>query len=68
MFWHSWREFLQMGGYAVYVWGSVLICMICIYSEVRAAKKSHTQLCLSLRLELRKQHHENAISHPLGSK
>lgn len=29
--WHSWSDFLAMGGYGLYVWGSVGACMlVCI--------------------------------------
>jgi heme exporter protein D len=26
--WHSWSDFLAMGGYGLYVWGSVGACLL----------------------------------------
>lgn len=34
MHWHSLEEFLAMGGYALYVWGSVLLTAAAIGIEV----------------------------------
>ena len=28
MNWHSWSEFLAMGGYALYVWGSYAVTLV----------------------------------------
>jgi heme exporter protein D len=36
MIWNSWRDFLAMGGYAFYVWGSVLAAAACIAVELLA--------------------------------
>ncbi len=38
MIWHSTGEFLAMGGYALYVWGSVGACAAAIAGEVLALR------------------------------
>lgn len=35
----NWSDFLQMGGYAFYVWGSYLVTLIAIGAEVVALIK-----------------------------
>ena len=42
MIWNSWNEFLAMGGYAHYVWGSFVVVLAAIGVE---------QLVLALQLE-----------------
>ncbi|MSQ05551.1 MAG: heme exporter protein CcmD [Nitrosomonadaceae bacterium] len=34
MNWTSWSDFISMGGYGYYVWGSYLISFICIAGEI----------------------------------
>ena len=34
MNWTSWSDFISMGGYGYYVWGSYLISFICIVGEI----------------------------------
>lgn len=34
MIWHSWSDFFAMGGYALYVWGSVAAVFAAILFEV----------------------------------
>jgi heme exporter protein D len=34
MMWHSWSEFFAMGGYALYVWGSMAAVAACLLFEV----------------------------------
>jgi len=34
MIWASWADFFAMGGYAFYVWGSVLMVTLCIVLEL----------------------------------
>lgn len=34
MNWSSWSEFLSMGGYARYVWGSMAVTVLLIAGEV----------------------------------
>ena len=33
MIWNSWQDFFAMGGYALYVWGSVVVCFIAVIGE-----------------------------------
>ncbi|WP_348944803.1 heme exporter protein CcmD [Chitinibacter sp. FCG-7] len=33
MYWNSWSEFIAMGGYGVYVWGSFMVCAVAICLE-----------------------------------
>jgi heme exporter protein CcmD len=35
MNWSSWSEFFEMGGYAFYVWSSVLATFLLVLIEVR---------------------------------
>lgn len=34
MIWESWSDFFAMGGYALYVWGSLLALCACMLGEV----------------------------------
>ncbi|MEN9865275.1 MAG: hypothetical protein RL748_865 [Pseudomonadota bacterium] len=34
MHWASWQDFFAMGGYALYVWGSVGLCFIAVIVEL----------------------------------
>jgi heme exporter protein D len=34
MNWHSWQDFVAMGGYGLYVWGSVLVVLGTLAFEV----------------------------------
>ncbi len=34
MIWASWQDFFAMGGYALYVWGSVVVCFIAVIGEL----------------------------------
>ena len=34
MIWKSWQEFFAMGGYALYVWGSVIVVAVFMAGEV----------------------------------
>jgi heme exporter protein D len=34
MIWDSWSDFFAMGGYALYVWGSVFMAAICMLGEL----------------------------------
>ena len=36
MNWHSWSEFLAMGGYALYVWGSYAVTLVVLIAEIVA--------------------------------
>ena len=34
MIWQSWNDFFKMGGYALYVWGSLIVVAIFMAAEV----------------------------------
>ena len=34
MNWQSWGQFFAMGGYGLYVWGSVLVVLISVAAEL----------------------------------
>lgn len=34
MTWASWADFWAMGGYGLYVWGSLGVCLVALASEV----------------------------------
>jgi len=34
MIWASWSDFFAMGGYGLYVWGSVIVSLVCMLGEV----------------------------------
>jgi heme exporter protein D len=34
MIWESWGDFFAMGGYGLYVWGSVVVVLVCMLGEV----------------------------------
>ena len=41
MRWESWAEFWAMGGYALYVWGSVGVTALLIVLEIYLARRAH---------------------------
>ncbi|MSQ57102.1 MAG: heme exporter protein CcmD [Limnohabitans sp.] len=43
MRWNNWAEFWAMGGYALYVWGSVGLTFLLMMAEVWVAKRRHQQ-------------------------
>ena len=49
MQWHSAAEFFAMGGYAVYVWGSVGACAVALTIEPWLLWRRHRELVRSLR-------------------
>ena len=38
MNWNSWSDFFAMGGYALYVWGSVLMTVVLLAGETVALR------------------------------
>ena len=44
MIWTSWSEFLEMGGYAFYVWGSYGMAALLIVVEIVAVRRRRAQL------------------------
>ncbi len=52
MQWHSVSEFLAMGGYAFYVWGSFGLTAAVVVGEVALLRARRKQLLRTLRSEL----------------
>lgn len=44
MNWHSWSEFFAMGGYALYVWGSVLMTFVLLGAELMSLRARRNAL------------------------
>jgi len=44
MNWSSWSDFFAMGGYALYVWGSVLMMLVLLVGEVAAVRMRRNSL------------------------
>lgn len=44
MSWNSWSDFLAMGGYGLYVWGSLGMCAAVIVAEVVLLKARRMSL------------------------
>lgn len=45
MIWNNWSEFVAMGGYGLYVWGSVLVVLGSIVGElIEVAHRRRTLL------------------------
>jgi heme exporter protein D len=44
MSWNSWPDFFAMGGYGLYVWGSLGMCSAVIIAEVILLKARHLSL------------------------
>ena len=44
MSWNSWTDFLAMGGYGLYVWGSLGMCAAVIVAEVALLKARRKSL------------------------
>ena len=64
MIWQSWQEFFAMGGYAFYVWGSLLVVLGLLAAEViglqwrrRAILQRHAQQIE--RVSFKRTGHEN---------
>lgn len=51
MHWSSVSDFFAMGGYAVYVWGSVLACAVLILGEVLVARAGRARALQRVRDE-----------------
>jgi heme exporter protein D len=51
MRWESWSQFWAMGGYAVYVWGSVGVTALLLALEVLQARWSHRAVLNQLKAE-----------------
>ena len=51
MRWESWSQFWAMGGYAVYVWGSVGVTALLLAVEVWQARRAHRVVLKQLKTE-----------------
>ena len=52
MRWQSWAEFWHMGGYGLYVWGSVGVCALLMLIEVWQARAARRQVLAQLQTEI----------------
>ncbi len=52
MRWHSWAEFWHMGGYGLYVWGSVGVCALLMLIEVWQARAARRQVLAQLQTDI----------------
>lgn len=59
MNWHSASEFLEMGGYAPYVWSSVLACAACVAGELALLRARRRAVLASLRRQCEVREIEN---------
>jgi len=64
MRWESWAAFWHMGGYAVYVWGSVGLTFALLASEVWSARRERMRTLAWLRTEQAAQAHDHSEGHP----
>ena len=39
MNWNSLAEFVHMGGYGLYVWGSYAVTLVCVFAEVVSVRR-----------------------------
>lgn len=52
MRWESWSDFWAMGGYAVYVWGSVGVTVLLIVIEVVMARAARRDVLQQVRAHM----------------
>ena len=52
MRWESWAQFWHMGGYAVYVWGSVGVSFALMLLEVWQARVARRQVLQQVQTEI----------------
>ena len=53
MHWNSVSEFFAMGGYALYVWGSLGACALAMLAEPLLIRQQRRELLRSLRAQYR---------------
>ncbi|WP_374511024.1 heme exporter protein CcmD [Niveibacterium sp.] len=53
MNWNSPAEFFAMGGYGLYVWGSVIACVVGLVGELWLLRQRRNAILQSLRRERR---------------
>lgn len=51
MSWESWSDFIAMGGYGFYVWGSYLVALLCVLGEVLLVRSRRRTLYKQLGLK-----------------
>jgi len=49
MNWHSLDEFLHMGGYGLYVWGSYAATLLVMAAEAVSARRRHARAAAAAR-------------------
>ena len=52
MIWNSWNEFWAMGGYGLYVWGSLGVTAMCVALEMVWVKNARAQALTQITNEL----------------
>ena len=52
MIWNSWTEFWAMGGYGLYVWGSLGVTALCVALEMIWVKNARAQALAQISDEL----------------
>jgi heme exporter protein D len=53
MIWHNWSDFIAMGGYGRYVWGSLLVVAASVAAELLALRKRRNLILAELSLAKR---------------
>jgi heme exporter protein D len=53
MIWGSWENFLAMGGYAFYVWGSYLVTLVLMIVEIVSISLRRRNALQRLRVQTR---------------
>ncbi|MFZ6778604.1 heme exporter protein CcmD [Undibacterium sp. Ji83W] len=51
MIWQNWSVFIAMGGYALYVWGAVLVFFAALTLELFSVNQAKKSLLRELKLE-----------------
>ncbi|WP_395005714.1 heme exporter protein CcmD [Undibacterium sp.] len=44
MIWENWSDFFAMGGYGLYVWGSLIVVAFCMFAEITGLVIRHKNL------------------------
>ena len=53
MYWSSFSDFIQMGGYALFVWGSYLVTILALVIEIALLRSRNKALRKTLISEIR---------------
>lgn len=62
MIWQSWDDFFKMGGYALYVWGSMIVVVVFMVAEVISLRVRGN----AIRAELSKVRHSRTFASKEG--